>query len=100
MAKPYLMPRKRNKVKMTAEIIDYVTDRLVLKSWAHLSLAERVVKIDERFNVKLTQQCLGYWYRRNGIRWRRPQYKMLGALKRQTLLLDQSEWCWQLTSYI
>ena len=88
MANPAKMPRKRNTQKMTAEILDYVTDRAVLKLWAHLSLAERVHRIQERFDVKMVQQTLGSWYRRNQIRWRKPQYKMLGALKRDTLLQD------------
>ena len=100
MANPDLMPRRRNTPKMTKEIIDYATDRAVLKQWAHLSLRERVIKIHEKFQTKITQQCLGFWYRRNGIRWRRPNYKMLGALKRATLLKEQAEWSWQLTTYM
>ena len=56
MANPALMPRRRNKVKMTAEILDYVTDRTRLKMWAHLSLNERVVKIYERFEVHGTEE--------------------------------------------
>ena len=94
MANPHLMPRKRNTPKMTPEILDYVTDKAMLKAWAHLSLSERVLKIHEKFNVKMTQQTLGLWYRKNKIRWRKPQYKMLGALKRNSLLQDQAEWCW------
>ena len=100
MANPNLMPRKRNTPKMTPEILDYVTDKAMLKAWAHLSLSERVLKIHEKFNVKMTQQTLGLWYRKNKIRWRKPQYKMLGALKRGSLLQDQAEWCWQLTTYM
>ena len=55
MCRPQNMPRKRNKMKMTREIIDHVTDRAVLRSWAHLSLADRVIKIEEKFGVKMTQ---------------------------------------------
>ena len=100
MANPDLMPRRRNTPKMTKEIIDYATDRAVLKQWAHLSFKERVLKIQEKFQTKITQQCLGFWYRRNGIRWRRPNNKMLGAMKSATLLKEQAEWCWKLTTYM
>lgn len=99
MAHPELMPHNRGKVKVTKEVIDHITDPTVLRSWAHLNLSDRCDLIDHEFGIRIRHQTLGWWYRRNGITWTKPQLKFLGAKKRPNLLKEQAEWCHQLTEY-
>jgi len=54
----------------------------------------------ERFGVRLVYTSLITWYRKNGITWSTPQYKMLGAKKRPSLAREQAEWSWKTTDYI
>ena len=78
---------------MTREIIDHILDPKCLRGWAHLNMLERTTLVERLFDVKMTQQALGWWYRRNGVRKSKPCYKFLGALKRKTLNKERVDWC-------
>lgn len=100
MAHPARMPRNRGNQKMTRECIDYITDPKILRGWAHLNLTERCRLIKNEFGVDIVPQTLGDWYRRNAVYKSKPQYKFLGALKRQKLTEEQVDWCWEITNFM
>ena len=79
MIEPFRKRWARAKPKITREIIDYILDPKTLRQWAHLNLQDRCREIQLKFDVKLCQQTLGRWYRRNGVTKTRIQFKSYGA---------------------
>ena len=50
-------------------------DPATLTKWAHLTIAQRAVKVLRQFKVRITPERLRFFYRRNKLRYRQTALK-------------------------
>jgi len=73
----------------------------LLKEWAHLSLAQRSMKLEQMFGVKVCGELLAHYYKRNGINYIKPQYAYLRKqAQREELTKHQQEVSLELAQHI
>ena len=68
-------PGRKIKVIGSEAIERKLLDPSTLTKWAHLTIAQRSVKILRQFKIKVTPERLRFFYRRNKLRYRQTALK-------------------------
>ena len=68
--------------------------------WAHLPLGMRVGIFNRRFNITITKETLGNWYKKLNIRWLKPQYRTFRLQNQEEKLMEQQAFVYQLMTHI
>jgi transposase len=68
-------PHHRTRARwQTPEVVNYLTKIKTLTEWAHLSLEQRVILIEQKFGVKISFQTLSTFYKKHKVTYIKPQY--------------------------
>ena len=68
--------KKRGQSKLDQDKVDWLVSTETLQSMSHLSLRKRALVVKEKFGLKtLDKNTLRSCYQRNGVRFRRADYK-------------------------
>jgi transposase len=73
----------------TPEIINYLTKPKTLVEWAHLSLHQRVILIEQKFGVKISITTLATVYKKNKVSYIKPQYVYCRKLQKKDEIAEQ-----------
>lgn len=75
----------------TAEMESYLTKPQTLSEWAHLSLHQRLLLIEQKFNVRVTIQTLAVFYKERKITYIKPKYAYCRKLEQQVELEQKQQ---------
>lgn len=88
------------KRKLTREILDWMCSKEILKAWVGKTLSERKYLIYARWGVSVHETTLALYYRKEGIRYLKPNYHWSSRHNEETLHRMQKEFVLDLIGHM